>query len=121
MFNQYALLEMERINSAMVSFLNISKKNDFVVNDNKPLYVDLFVYFKQLFARVSSEKECIKFLESVSELNFLFTVIENVEKQAKMENESIRVSPRIHDIFSSLIDRLQECSTRVSLTKELRQ
>jgi hypothetical protein len=54
-FNQYASIELERVNAFMLGFIIKAKINDKTINLQKNLFQDLLIYFKKLTVLIVSE------------------------------------------------------------------
>lgn len=78
-FNQFAGFELERILTAMTSFLSIARKNDKVIIQNKGMIEDLFIYGRKAAAFLHSEWELMKMMSVLQSSAFLFSIIEKVE------------------------------------------
>jgi hypothetical protein len=77
-FNQYASLELERLNLDLMNFVAKVKLNDVVVRSEKTMVHDLLIYYRKFTAYVASEWELSKMLRELSNLNYLFLVINKI-------------------------------------------
>jgi hypothetical protein len=77
-FNQYASLELERLNLDLMNFVANVKLNDVVVRSEKTIVHDLLIYYRKLTAYVGSEWELSKMLRELSNLNYLFLLISKI-------------------------------------------
>lgn len=80
-FNQFASFELERIHTAMTSFLSIARKNDKVIIQNKGIIEDLFIYGRKAAAFLHSEWELMRMMSLLQSSTFLFSIIEKVESK----------------------------------------
>ncbi len=77
-FNQYASLELERLNFDLMTSIAKVKVNDSIVRSEKSMLQDLLIYFRKFYSFVGSEWEVSKMVKEISNLNYLFLVINKI-------------------------------------------
>jgi hypothetical protein len=77
-FNQYASLELERLNLELMNFVAKVKLNDAIVRSEKTMVHDLLIYYRKFAAFFASEWELSKIIRELAGLNYLFIVINKI-------------------------------------------
>lgn len=77
-FNQYTLGELTRTNKTIRELSNKIRSNDKQISQHASILMDLFVYFKKMIAYISSEWAVLKMVSTISSLNFLFLILEDL-------------------------------------------
>jgi hypothetical protein len=84
-FNQYASLELERLNFDLMNFLAKVKLNDVVVRSEKTMVNDILIYFRKFSSYVVYEWELSKTIKELSNMNYLFLVINKIKEDSRNE------------------------------------
>lgn len=77
-FNQFTVLELERVSSLIMEFNTDAKINDKVVTLQKSILQDMFILCRKIKARFTSEYKMLKLIELLGSLNFLFLIINKI-------------------------------------------